>query len=127
MVSKRADSLYRSGRSKNWFKVKCFEQSTYEIAGILREPGKPVVAYMVTPDKERRYVGGAFVTLNQQIRDRLWQRVQKNAKPVKGVTAKPGTVWLKPGISATVRHLKGTGGLRRATLTKLWKTDWKPP
>jgi bifunctional non-homologous end joining protein LigD len=38
---------------------------------VLREPGRPNVAYMVTPDKERRYVGGAFITLNETMRERL--------------------------------------------------------
>jgi bifunctional non-homologous end joining protein LigD len=53
MVSKRIDAPYRSGRTENWLKAKCFAP-----------PGRPAVAYMVTPDKERRYVGGAFITLN---------------------------------------------------------------
>jgi hypothetical protein len=62
-------------------------------------------------------VGGAFVTLNR--RQRLWRRVQKNAKPVKGVTSKPGIEWLKPGLTATVRHLKGEAGLWHAILKDL--------
>jgi len=117
MVSKRATSAYRSGRVETWQKAKCYEESTYEVAGVLREPGRPAVAYMVTPDKERRYVGGAFITLNQRMRERLWARVQKaKGKPVKGVDAKPGTVWVKPGIIGRVRHLKGEEKLRHATL-----------
>jgi bifunctional non-homologous end joining protein LigD len=120
MVSKRASSPYRSGRVETWQKAKCYEESTYEVAGVLREPGRPAVAYMVTSDKERRYVGGAFITLNQQMRERLWARVQKaKGKPVKGVDAKPGTVWVKPGIIGRVRHLKGEGKLRHATLQEL--------
>jgi bifunctional non-homologous end joining protein LigD len=78
------------------------------------------LAYMVTPDKERRYVGGAFITLNQKMRERLWSRVQKaKGKPVKGVDAKPGTVWVKPGIMGRVRHLKGEEKLRHATLSEI--------
>jgi bifunctional non-homologous end joining protein LigD len=117
MVSKRANSAYRSGRAETWQKAKCYEESTYEVAGVLREPGRPAVAYMVTPDKERRYVGGAFITLNQKMRERLWARVQKaHGKPVKGVHAKPGTLWVKPGIIGRVKHLKGEEKLRHATL-----------
>jgi len=37
----------------------------------------------VTPDKERRYVGGAFITLNDKMRERLWARVNAKAKPLK--------------------------------------------
>jgi ATP-dependent DNA ligase len=57
MVSKRASSIYRSGRTETWVKTKCFTESVYEVAGVLREPGRPAVAYLVTPDKQRKYVG----------------------------------------------------------------------
>jgi bifunctional non-homologous end joining protein LigD len=91
MVSKRASAPYRSGRVESWLKIKSYEESVYEVAGVLREAGRPAVAYMVTPDKERRYVGGAFITLNQKMRERLWSRVQQaKGKPVKGIDAKPG-------------------------------------
>ena len=121
MVSKKASAPCRSGRTETWLKSKCFEETIYEVAGVLREPGRPAVAYMVTPDKERRYVGGAFIALNQNMRERLWERVQKaKGKPVMGVAAKPGTEWLKPGLIARVRHLKGEQALRHATLK-----DWR--
>jgi ATP-dependent DNA ligase len=116
MVSKRADAPYRSGRGTTWLKAKCYEESTLEIAGVLRERGRPAIAYMVTPDKERRYVGGAFIQLSKEMRERLWQRVKAGARPVKGVEAKPGTEWLKPGLLGRVRHLKGEEMLRHATL-----------
>lgn len=119
MVSKRPDSRYKSGRTETWLKAKCYQVSTYEVAGVLREPGRPTVAYMVTPDRERRYVGGAFVTVSHDMRERLWARIRADAKPVKGVDAKPGTEWLKPGLTATVRHLRGEDKLRHATLTEL--------
>ena len=86
---------------------------------MLREPGRPAVAYLVTPDEERRYVGGAFITLNREIRERLWARVRANAKPVKGVEAKQGIEWLKPGLIARVRYLKGEAKLRHATVREI--------
>jgi DNA ligase D-like protein (predicted ligase) len=120
MVSKRADAPYRSDRTTSWLKIKCYEETDYEVAGVLREPGKPLVAYMVTPDKERRYVGGAFITLTDRMRERLWARVQaKKGKPVEGVDAKPGTQWMKPGLVGKVRHLKGEQKLRHATLREI--------
>lgn len=119
MVSKRASAPYRSGRTETWLKTKCFTESVYEVAGVLREPGRPAVAYLVTPDKQRKYVGGAFITLSQELRERLWSRVRANAKPVKGVEAKPGTEWLKPGLVARVRFLKGEQTLRHATLQEV--------
>jgi DNA ligase D-like protein (predicted ligase) len=119
MVSKRARAPYRSGRTESWLKIKCYEESDYEVAAVLRAPGRPLVAYMVTPDKARRYVGGAFITLNQEMRERLWARVQAKAAPLKGVKVKPGTEWLKPGLIGRVRHLKGEQLLRHATLQEI--------
>ena len=46
MVSKRASAPYRSGRTESWLKVKCYEETDYEVAAVLREPGRPNVAYM---------------------------------------------------------------------------------
>ena len=60
---------------RGWLKMKCYEEIGLEVAGVLREPGRPEVAYMVLPDKERRYVGGAFITFNAEMRERLWARV----------------------------------------------------
>jgi bifunctional non-homologous end joining protein LigD len=119
MVSKRTNSVYRPGRGPTWLKTKCFTESIYEVAGVLREPGRPAIAYLVTPDKQRNYVGGAFITLNTEIRERLWARVHAKAKPVKGVQAKPGAEWLKPGLIARVRYLKGEQTLRHAILREI--------
>ena len=41
------------------------------------------------------------------------------APAVKGVKAKPGTEWLKPGLVGRVRHLKGEQQLRHATPREL--------
>ena len=34
IVSKRADSRYRSGPSKAWLKIKCFTESEFEVVGV---------------------------------------------------------------------------------------------
>jgi ATP-dependent DNA ligase len=112
MVSKRAGAPYRSGRTESWLKIKRYEETDYEIAGVLRKPGRP-------RDKERRYVGGAFIAVNDKMRERLWARVQANAQPLKGIRIKPGTEWLKPGLVGRVRHLKGEQQLRHATLQEI--------
>ena len=86
----RASSRRRRARPiaaaapRRWLKVKCFEESIYEVAAVLREPGRPHVAYMVTPDKERRYVGGAFIALNEKMRERLWARVRRQGEAAEG-------------------------------------------
>lgn len=47
---------------------------------------------------------GAFITLHQELRERLWSRVRANAKPVKGVEAKPGNEWLGSLGKLTMRN-----------------------
>jgi ATP-dependent DNA ligase len=74
---------------------------------------------VVVRPKERRYVGGAFIALNEKMRERLWSRVNARAKPLKGGKVKPGTQWLKPGLVGRVRRLKGEQLLRPATLREI--------
>ncbi len=78
VVCKLAESRYQSGRSKQWLKVKTFEEADFELLGVRREQGKPAIALMA---KNGRYAGGAFVTLPIGIRERLWERVEGNARP----------------------------------------------
>ena len=88
---------------------------------MLRERGKPAVAYMV--DQDRHYVGGAFITLNQKLRERLGDRVTgKASSPApKGLRPKDWAQWLLPGMMGRVRHLKGEDELRHATLEEVWE------
>lgn len=114
MVSKRLGSRYRSGPSKEWLKTKCYDVGEFDIIGVQRERGKPAMVLMA--DKGR-YVGGAFVTLPQGIRERLWARVQarSGAKPPAGLAAEKAE-WIKPGLRGRVKFLRGEEKLRHASL-----------
>jgi ATP-dependent DNA ligase len=57
MVSKRADSRYKSGPSKSWLKAKCFVEADLEVLGVVREPGEAPMALMAKADGSRKYVG----------------------------------------------------------------------
>jgi bifunctional non-homologous end joining protein LigD len=118
MVSKRADSHYRSGRVRNWLKIKCYEERDFEVAGVLREPGEAPMALMVTPG-ERKYVGSAFLALNREMRERLWARVKAGGGTAPAGVKKPKAQWAKPGLIGRVRYLKGEEKLRHATLKEL--------
>ena len=80
MVSKRKDSKYRSGPSTNWLKAKCYSIDEYDLIGIEREAGKPAFALMAERGTGR-YVGSAFITLNREMRERLWERVGERVGP----------------------------------------------
>lgn len=115
VVSKRKDSVYRSGPSTNWQKAKCYSIDEYELLGVEREPGKPAFALMAERGTGR-YVGSAFITLNREMRERLWQRVQEHAGPAPKGMKRPATQWVKPGLIGRVKHLRGEEDLRHASL-----------
>jgi ATP-dependent DNA ligase len=115
MVSKLKGSRYQSGRVTSWLKAKCYDEADFNIVGVQRERGKPAMALMA--DQAGKYVGGAFVTLPQGIRKRLWDRVQAKAGAAapKGLATEKAE-WIKPGLVARVKFLKGEEKLRHATV-----------
>ncbi|PBB26128.1 MULTISPECIES: ATP-dependent DNA ligase [unclassified Mesorhizobium] len=115
VVSKRRDSVYRSGPSTAWLKAKSYAVDEYEILGVEREAGKPAFALMAERGTGR-YVGAAFITLNREMRERLWQRVQEHAGPAPKGVKRPATQWVQPGLVGRVKHLRGEEGLRHASL-----------
>ena len=114
MVSKRRDSVYRGGNSTAWLKTKAFAIDEYELLGVERELGKPAFALMAERGTGR-YVGSAFVTLNREIRERLWKRVQDHAGAAPKGMQRPATQWVKAGLIGRVKHLRGED-LRHASL-----------
>ncbi|RJT28648.1 ATP-dependent DNA ligase [Mesorhizobium waimense] len=122
MVSKRKDSKYRSGPSTNWLKAKCYRIEEYELLGVEREAGKPAFALMAERGTGR-YVGSAFITLNREMRERLWERVQEHSGPAPKGMKRPATQWVKPGLIGRVKHLRGEEDLRHASLQDFWEDD----
>ena len=121
IVSKRADSRYRSGRTRDWLKIKAFEEAEFELLGVKREPGKPPIALLA---RDGKYIGNAFVTLPAGHRERFWQRVEENNGPppktFRPKAAEKAVQWVRPGMLGWVRFLKGEASLRHATLR-----DWR--
>ncbi|SFO56981.1 ATP dependent DNA ligase domain-containing protein [Mesorhizobium sp. NFR06] len=119
IVSKRLDSVYRSGSTMSWRKVKCYIEKEMDIVGVKRETGKPAMVLMAD---NGRYMGGAFVTFKADKRQALWDRVQgkTGAPPPKGL-AKEKAEWLKPGLVGRVKFLKGEARLRHASLKDFWQ------
>ncbi|SJM33132.1 conserved hypothetical protein [Mesorhizobium delmotii] len=106
---------YRSGNSTAWLKTKAYSIDEYELHGVEREAGKPAFALMAERGTGR-YVGSAFITLNRELRERLWKRVQEHAgAPPKGMK-RPATQWVRPGLIGRVKHLRGEEDLRHASL-----------
>jgi bifunctional non-homologous end joining protein LigD len=123
IVSKRADSRYRSGSTRDWFKIKAFEEAEFELLGVKRVRGKPPIAMLA---RGGRHVGDAFITLPSEIRERLWRRVEQHAAPPPKANSQTGRGQRRMGatgvIIGRVRFLKGGQSLRHATL-KDWREE----
>lgn len=117
IVSKRSYSPYRSGRSDSWVKVKCWDVDDLDLIGVKREPGKQTEGLFA---KDGKYVGKAVIATTRAIKDRLWRRIERDrAEQPAGVptaVADPGVEWVKPGLTARVRHLRGEPKLRHASV-----------
>lgn len=118
MVSKRCESSYRSGaKDESWLKIKCWDISEFDLIGVKRQAGERTEGLFA---RDGKYVGKAVIAATDAIKDRLWKRVEKaKAGPPVGVpTAEvtPDIEWVKPGITARVKTLRGEHKLRHASV-----------
>ncbi len=117
MVSKRPDSIYKSGPSKNWLKTKCYTLTDFDIIGTATTRQGERVALLRARDTGE-YAGTAFINLRREKREMLSARIRKlkvSQPSLKGSKFKDAD-WLKPGLVASVRHLRGEEGLRHASI-----------
>ena len=86
--------------------------------GIERSTTGIPVALLARAGETPIYVGNAMISFGDKDRDRIWRAVEKYGTPHARVAElhKHKAQWLKPGIRASVRHLRGESKLRRATL-----------
>jgi DNA ligase D-like protein (predicted ligase) len=122
IVSKRIRSRYRSGRSPQWLKVKCWAEGEFVVVGIEPAAGGPAVAMLAreTP-LGLEYAGGAAITLAEADRELFWRRVDAltSAEWPGGVSLGEKAKRLRPELRVRARHLKGSGKLRHATVSGL--------
>jgi DNA ligase D-like protein (predicted ligase) len=121
IVSKRVRSRYRSGRSLDWLKVKCFAEGEFVVIGTDRGVGPTTALLAQEIDGQLEYAGGAMLTLPQAGRERFWSEVERlhRPKPVLPMPRKAEAQWTEPEMRVKVRYLKGSDKLRHATLLEL--------
>ena len=69
---------------------------------------------------ELSYAGGAFLALKAPHREALRQRIARlgtDRSPIPALRKRDAR-WLKPELVVGVRHLRGSGGLRHATVKR---------
>ena len=122
IVSKRADSRYISGRAKTWLKVKSFTVGDYAVLGVERSSTGIPVALLATLGRDPTYVGNAMVTLPAKERKAFWSAVETMGAPqarLSGMAKNKKATWIREGLVARVRHLRGEEKLRHANLQSL--------
>jgi bifunctional non-homologous end joining protein LigD len=118
IVSKKLGSRYRSGDTSDWRKTKVTTVSTLDVLGIDRlDTGRPVAVLA----QAGRYVGDAVIgVLTPELERAFWAFVEthKSGRAPAGLKRK-GVTWIRPGLQAQVRHLRGEDELRHQTLLGL--------
>jgi DNA ligase D-like protein (predicted ligase) len=117
MVSKRPGSTYKSGPNRNWLKTKCYTVTDFAVSGTTTTREGHRVA-LLRRRETGEYVGTAFLNLKRERREALdtWiAKLSSSPPPTRGSKFKD-TNWLKPGLVASVRHLRGEGSLRHASI-----------
>jgi len=117
IISKRADSPYRSTRSKDWLKSKCLREQEFVIAGYtLSTEGDDRVGSLLLGYYESSkliYAGRTGTGFTQKLKRSLLQQLSKlqTAKPAfehVPAEARRGAHWVKPKLVAQVRFATWT-------------------
>jgi bifunctional non-homologous end joining protein LigD len=121
IVSKKANSRYRSGETTNWLKIKTFTEEEYFIVGHERGVGPTTALLARETEAGLQYAGGAMLTLDDKSRDRFWRTAEEltvDKAPLKTGKRK-GATWLRPKIRARVKHLRNEEYVRHGTVKEL--------
>jgi bifunctional non-homologous end joining protein LigD len=123
MVSKLANSPYRSGRSRTWLKTKCFIESDFILLGIDRDrkTRAPRALLAKTEGGHLEYAGAAFFALTGDAREELASQIEAltQERPCISWLRNRGARWVRPEVTLRVRHLAGPRLLRHATVREI--------
>ena len=130
IMSKRADSLYRSGRGKDWLKIKCLKGEEFVIGGFSRSSvkGKSFSSLLLGTFEGGKLiysgkVGTGFISADF---DRLAEKFEpliRKGSPFEEVPAaeRKDAVWLEPKLVAQIAFTEHTrdGRLRHPSFKGL--------
>ncbi len=130
IISKRADSKYRSGRFKDWLKIKCKRGEEFVIGGYSRSDvkGKPFSSLLLGSYEDGALkfagkVGTGFDTATMTMLAKRFKPLERATPPFIDVPAieKKGARWLEPKLVCAVNFAERTpdGRLRHPSFQGL--------
>lgn len=126
IVSKRINSRYRSGDSRDWLKTKAYTTGEYIVIGYERKKGE--APSLLLADDGLRYVGRAIPAIIGAARDELWEALEflQTDRWAAAVSGNKGAKPVNPALRVRARHLRGEEKLRHATVTEILAPDVSP-
>jgi bifunctional non-homologous end joining protein LigD len=119
IVSKRAASRYRSGRSRSWLKTKNMVEGEFILLGTDRDSdGVPWALLASDRGSQLEFAGPAILNPPQALRATWRERMAALAvskPPLRGLR-QGSAQWFRPELRVRVQHLKAKGTLRHATV-----------
>ncbi len=127
VISKRRDSPYSGGRSRDWLKIKCAQQDEFVIVGYTAPRGSRehlgalLLATRVPGNQDLRYVGRVGSGFSVDVLRELRARVAPRTSPPVELAISTGlprcVQWVEPELIANVSFAEWTadGLLRQAT------------
>jgi bifunctional non-homologous end joining protein LigD len=136
VISKKADSHYRPGRSKTWLKTKCLAIETFVIVGYTESAAAGGLAALLVAETEGnglRYAGRVGTGYSAAEADRLRARLEalrqdEAAIELPAADRRKDIVWVRPVLQVEVQYGSRTGDklLRHAVYQGL-RPDKPPP
>jgi bifunctional non-homologous end joining protein LigD len=134
IISKRADSPYRSGRTRDWIKVPCQYRETFYVLGYAREEGDRFDGLYLARRQDNRLVyAGKLERYGVKLADiePMMRKLDALATREPAITIdidKPKARWLKPILKARVVHRAGEQPRRvRHAIFEGWDETPEPP
>jgi bifunctional non-homologous end joining protein LigD len=117
---RRRGSRYNSGDNDLSLKTKTFTEGEFEVIGADLSPTGALVAVLEGRNEHGLHYGGdAFITLKAADRKDFRAYAEAHTVDTPVLPLKRRGTWLKPGLVAKVKHLRGDGMLRHASLKSL--------
>ena len=109
VISKRFDAPYRSGRSQQWIKVKCWKQECFAVVGFVPEGSAGLLKLRLARREGDTlvYVGRVGTGWDRQTAQEIRRALDPLARPTSPLTKplkKADTTWVEPRFDAEVAY-----------------------